>query len=191
MLLRLTSLIFQKVGRDFCLYSTAWMSPSSLPCTGFSQTGRKKCHRFQLFFYTLIFDTAEVQGQLLSAPHFICKQQSWGRGDRKRWVHTATITFIHRYESPTCVKLREPWCTVCLMALTTTPAWIWLAPSRGQEHRYGPEPNSPVPATTRLVGNGGVHWVDRVMHRIILIWQSIEKNEMFCLFCGKISISML
>lgn len=191
MLLLLTSLIFQKVGRYFCLYSTACMSPSSLPCTGFSCTGRKKCHRFQLFFYKLIFDAAEVQGQLLFAPHFIWKHQSWGSGDRKRWVHTATIIFIHRYEPPTCVKLRKPWCAVCLMALRTTPAWTWLAPSRGQEHQYGPEINSPVPAATRLVGNGGIHWVEGVMHRIILIWQNIQKDEMFCLFCGKIPIPML
>lgn len=93
--LLLTSLIFQEGGRDFCLYSGTWMSPSSLLCTGFNYTGRRKHHKFQLLLYNLTLDLTEVQEQLPSPLQFFWKHHSYGRGRWKkwRWVQTAKINF--------------------------------------------------------------------------------------------------
>lgn len=156
MLLLLTSLIFQEGERDFYPYSSSQMSPSSLPCTGFNQKGRRKRHKFQLFFYTLTLDSVEVQGQLPSA-HLKPSQLEERKWEKWRWVQTAKCIFTYGSESPTCFKLRKPWCIESLTSLISMPTWDIVDTFQGAKALIRAWATARTPSATRLVGNGGVH----------------------------------
>lgn len=132
---------------------------------GFNHTGRRNCHKFQLFFYTLTLDSAELPGQLPSA-HLKTLWLGERRWKKWRWVQTATFIFTYGCESPTCLKLRKPWCIESPMPLISVPAWDVVGTFQWTKTSTRAWASACAPAATRLVGNGGVHWKDGTVHRI-------------------------